>query len=354
MIEFHYETNCMPTNRRRSKRSNKWMKIIRRVHLYLGLILLPWVLFFGVSGFLFNHNSTFFGGSNEFIQEFNRDEVDLIAAHPTTDLSIAAAGILAQINSDSADYQIKNADDVALNGYLQFTGPTDKGAATVTIDPVNGTASISIQSKPAIAQDRADFEGKKVSVESLNTEQIAEQAALLLKAIGIEPQRAMELKSRGAAELRFQVIDASGRSWNTTYNLATEKLSARASDDVSHFNLYSALTRLHKQHGYPDQVSARWFWTLFTDTTALTLIFWGLSGAIMWWQMKPTRLIGIAGLSLAAVLAALIFGGAYNNLNYSRARETPAATQSRDAGKSREAGKPAKELKLQATNQNQK
>src|SRR5262245_25994080 len=35
------------------------MHVVRRLHLYLGLFLLPWAILYGVTGFLFNHPSAF-------------------------------------------------------------------------------------------------------------------------------------------------------------------------------------------------------------------------------------------------------------------------------------------------------
>src|SRR5262245_19068501 len=38
-----------------SRRWSAALRWLRRIHLYSGLLLFPWILFFGVSGLLFNH-----------------------------------------------------------------------------------------------------------------------------------------------------------------------------------------------------------------------------------------------------------------------------------------------------------
>ena len=38
------------------------LRLIRRIHLYTGLFMTPWVFLYGVSGFLFNHPGAFSGG----------------------------------------------------------------------------------------------------------------------------------------------------------------------------------------------------------------------------------------------------------------------------------------------------
>tara|TARA_Y100000589_G_scaffold294654_1_gene300497 strand:- start:1892 stop:2071 length:180 start_codon:yes stop_codon:yes gene_type:complete len=47
-------------------------------------------------------------------------------------------------------------------------------------------------------------------------------------------------------------------------------------------------------------------WAVIVDVMGALMIFWGLSGIFMWWQMKPTRRLGmisvIAGLALSIAL----------------------------------------------------
>ena len=43
----------------RPRRSFSWMRLVRRVHLYSGLFLVPLVLLYGVTAFLFNHPAAF-------------------------------------------------------------------------------------------------------------------------------------------------------------------------------------------------------------------------------------------------------------------------------------------------------
>ena len=57
-----------PTRARRRPRGRwlaKLMKLVRRVHMYTGLLMFPWVLLFGLSGMLFNHPNFGESGSGE-------------------------------------------------------------------------------------------------------------------------------------------------------------------------------------------------------------------------------------------------------------------------------------------------
>ena len=51
------------------------------------------------------------------------------------------------------------------------------------------------------------------------------------------------------------------------------------------------------------------------------MVLWGITGVLMWWQIKPTRLVGVAGISIAAVVAFLVtVGGTLEELEFSPPR----------------------------------
>jgi hypothetical protein len=58
---------------------------------------------------------------------------------------------------------------------------------------------------------------------------------------------------------------------------------------------------------YPGQVSARWLWAILVDLMGAALMFWGLTGLLMWWQIKKLRRVGgaviLAGVGSIALLA---------------------------------------------------
>ena len=63
------------------------------------------------------------------------------------------------------------------------------------------------------------------------------------------------------------------------------------------------LLRLHTAHGYPGEANARWYWAVVVDAMAFVMVFWGLTGLVMWWQIKATRRAGAVVLTLSAVAA---------------------------------------------------
>lgn len=59
--------------------------------------------------------------------------------------------------------------------------------------------------------------------------------------------------------------------------------------------------RLHTSHGQPPHWNGRMYWSLILDAMAIAMVTWGISGLVMWWQIKRTRLIGSV-----VILASLI------------------------------------------------
>lgn len=71
----------------------------------------------------------------------------------------------------------------------------------------------------------------------------------------------------------------------------------------------SFLLRLHTAHGYDVQANSRWFWAIAVDMMFASMCFWGLSGVVMWWQIKKTRKIGFVFLVVSAIVATLLAFG---------------------------------------------
>ena len=146
---------------------------------------------------------------------------------------------------------------------------------------------------------------------------IAILATELVEEAGLSIIGPMEKAERGNSEVCFQLETiADGRLWNVVYQLADGSVSARPAEDGHGLDFYSMVSRLHKTHHYPDRFGARWAWSAFADATGITMVFWGLSGLIMWWQMKPTRVLGVVGISIATVLALLVFTGTFRGLTF--------------------------------------
>ncbi|MFM8272043.1 MAG: PepSY domain-containing protein, partial [Gemmata sp.] len=112
-------------------------------------------------------------------------------------------------------------------------------------------------------------------------------------------------------DLSFRMTDGE-KTWVVTYNALTGTVSGTSAESVlppDELSTRRFLTRMHLAHGYPGDTGAKWFWAVIVDAMAFVMVFWGVSGLFMWWQLKGARLPGFAVLLCSAAAAtALGFG----------------------------------------------
>jgi len=120
------------------------------------------------------------------------------------------------------------------------------------------------------------------------------------------------LRVRTAPELTF-TAEADDRRWSVRCNLTTGEVVAREAGAGGSVIRSTAgfITRLHLTRGYPSNgdVNVRWWWALIVDATAFLMLLWGVSGLVMWWQMKGQRKWGALTLGACGVVTWLIWTG---------------------------------------------
>jgi hypothetical protein len=72
---------------------------------------------------------------------------------------------------------------------------------------------------------------------------------------------------------------------------------------------------MHTTHVYPNEQNTKWYWTVIVDVMAFVMVFWGVSGIFMWWQIKATRKLGFIILVLSLIAATLLGVGMHDFLN---------------------------------------
>jgi hypothetical protein len=115
-------------------------------------------------------------------------------------------------------------------------------------------------------------------------------------------------------DLNFRVQDATGRTWKVVANTLTGSLSGSVVEDTrepSDLSIRRYLLRLHVAHGYPTSGGVRWWWAIIVDAMAFIMVFWAVSGLLMWWQLKATRKLGVVMLLLSAGAAVWLALGMY-------------------------------------------
>jgi len=113
-------------------------------------------------------------------------------------------------------------------------------------------------------------------------------------------------------QLTFQ-LERDGQQYGVNYNLLDGRATANPLGAGEDSGTRRFLLRLHTSHGFPISQNARWFWAVLVDAMAVSMVFWGFSGVLMWWQLKKTRLLG-AGAFAASILAASLVASSMHDL----------------------------------------
>ena len=64
---------------------------------------------------------------------------------------------------------------------------------------------------------------------------------------------------------------------------------------------------MHFTSDYPREIGIRTFWAVAVDAISLLMMFWVLSGILMWWQMKVVRQIGMIVFIVSIIVAATFY-----------------------------------------------
>jgi hypothetical protein len=285
------------------KTFNHW---VRRIHLYSGLLLLPWVFLYGVTGFLFNHPSFFASSDSTF---FGPSETRGTPLEQIPTPAESAARLLTSINQTaSPPYELVD-DTAAYKSGLRATFTAENGRnMALTLDPHSLGGNVrpfgAARTIEAEGKKEAPFEQKKLALEVSPKELLTEAVPKILANIGytnttkLKPEMpALTFKMRGGEE-----------TWLVTYNEGSGNLTGERvrESDAPTMPFRQFLLRLHLTHHYPSEFGIRWVYAVVVDVMSLTMLFWGVSGVIMWLQIKRTRVLGALLLLLALVSVAAI------------------------------------------------
>lgn len=362
-------TDAKPSPKR-SAFSREAMQWTRRLHLYTGLFLLPWVFLYGVTGVLFNHPTWF---SDTFQMSFSQDAVEgtslgqmipavdianLVVAelNETSDskytlldpekISYGRTGLNAAfVGADQKDYQVflnETADGGTIREPRRRKGGGGGG---------NGGGGNSKEAKgehqPNSERNQGDSKNEKSDADKprgnkgeLKTGEqrspsrrgsranvapfaidsgleVADSPIMLFEEAlpTILARSGFEGASISAVSLEpisFKIKDDK-KTWNVQYDVATGSVSGtedkpeEGEAQLSSMSFRRYLLQLHKARGYPgEEVNVRSIWAVFVDAMSFTMCFWGISGVVMWWQIKRTRPIGTALLGISVALAGII------------------------------------------------
>lgn len=300
------------------------MKLVRRVHLYSGIFMFPFVLLYGVTGWLFNHPSYFTG-----------DETTAIVASEVADGKLAqltapslmATEIVAAINKNFSDDDnapesrhvvLTDVREPQYSGFMNFTVRGENGNHSVTLDPSTGDGEV--RTRPQSKTEREQAVQRKqnnplhtVRKVKIEHNAVAEATKILpaaLNQLGLDGDKVES--GRRSPSLSFSA-EVDGVPTIINCNLGSGDILAVREDALPETETKNFLQRLHLSRRYSPHFNIQWFWALLVDGMVVSMVFWGLSGMIMWWQIKRTRLLGGGFLVASIVCTAFLATGMHDH-----------------------------------------
>jgi hypothetical protein len=281
------------------------------MHLYLGLFLLPWALLYGVSGFLFNHPTAF---PDQPTRTFGSDDVRGTPLEGLPRPAELAEEVVAVLNEKGGSYRLVRPEDAAFTRSRVLIIARGEGVEhSVVVELPGGSGHV--RSKPTVTEEAPGPFAAKAGVRTATSlpDRLQEGMPTVLNKLGID---ASEASIPGLVPDLTFYLEADGRVWRVTYQPQRGSVSARLADAPGQSLTFRRfLTGLHLAREYPAGGGVRWYRALFVDAMAFVMVFWAVSGLLMWWQIKAVRGWGAVVLVASGIVATLMALGMYRVLS---------------------------------------
>ena len=254
-------------------------RVLRRVHMYAGLLMLPWVLLFGLSGILFNHPNL---GEEVVGRPVPADELGRAGIAPWDARQIAER-VLERVHADGQPALRLDPDHSAeLTGFTVLSAPSPQGQHMLLLD-MQEARGVLVSRTARRAPEGSTFPKRQVPLADVSTKAVEQSLGGLLEARQLTSLGPLRAHPKIAPELRFVVRDADDAQWNLTYDLGSGTLSGRKRDVLPNVGRRScsAAARTHTSAAF----GVLWLWALSPTCSASHVS--GLVRMIMWWQLKP-------------------------------------------------------------------
>lgn len=274
-------------------------KLNRRIHLYAGLFMIPYIFIFGLSGIIFNHPTIL--NERSFDSFTLNEEESFISTFPDTEKLATSITNLIVLDGVISNPEIKN---IQYNNTMILRNKNDVADYRINIDIP--TSKVQLLTLPDFVNDIRVSNGNYMN-SNINSEELLDKAEQLLKNKGITPGTS---RIQRVPNLEFDLKNDT-KNYRVTYSFTSGNY--RIDDlDKRKFKPNYLLTNLHQVHGYPVAgFSIQWLWVFFADSLAVLMIIWAVSGLIMWYKMKRLFTIGVILLSISILVFIIIFINSY-------------------------------------------
>lgn len=277
--------------------------LARRVHLYTGLFLLPWVFLYGITGAMFNHQGLFPEGRSISIPHATVAGSAMSDFPTPTELAKQVAIAINDANDD-VSVTVNDDEGAKFTNNIMFEATSSGGKHVMHINPHDHQSHL-------VELPEEDFKPVKL-ISDLKTIRLAEDpqdiASRSAKHILIESGIDFDgtLRPHGWTKLNF-LATVNGQPSRVTYVLKDGHIDITQYDGNPGMSLRGFFLRLHTSHGQSPSWTARMVWSLFVDTMAFAMFSWGLTGLLMWWQIKRVRLVGGIVMTSSIIAAVAMY-----------------------------------------------
>lgn len=302
----HAGTSEVTENNRGPHRRPLWSRVkilVRRIHLYSGLFLLPWVFLYAVTGAMFNHQNLF---PDVSIQHVNGVASVDAAMHEFPSSARLAQQVVDTLQALSGDTAIT----LPVNHRAEFTNEVmfevNKSGIrhVVHIDPVSKASRVLTHPRNEESPETLLNAINNINLDPNPLDAAQASAKQILSSVGIESESS--LRPFGWTKLNF-LANVDGEPARVTYVLKDGHVDVTKYSDQDGMTQRHFLMRLHTSHGQPPHWNGRMFWSVAVDVMAIAMVCWGLTGIFMWWQLKRSRLLGTVVIALSVVTATVMY-----------------------------------------------
>jgi len=297
------DTNDEQPVRRRRSGWSRFMILTRRVHLYAGLFLLPWVLLYGATGAMYNHVGLF---PEVEIRKIAPSVIDNSGIRDFPAPNVLADRVVEALHlaADGVDIQIDATHEPQFTNDFMFEVHESGTQHVVEMDPSGVDAHI-VTRKPSDSPDRSHIPSIHYIKLTPNPWETARTAAQqILDDAGIVGDQ--QPKGFGWTKLNF-LARLEGQPVRITYVLKDGHIDIDPYQPDGEMPLRQFLLRMHTTHGQSPHWNGRMIWSVVVDVMAIAMVTWAITGVIMWWQIRRTRLIGFAVIALSIGTAAITY-----------------------------------------------
>ena len=232
--------------------------------MYLGLFLLPWLLFFGISGIFFNHPSW---GEDVRGSRVGSEDIAALGDLGPWDPDKAASKVVQALNqqrNEAAQLRLDPDYEGHFEGFTVLQAKSPDGAYSLIWD-VEEARGVLVERRARTRVDADVFPTAEVKLPEFGVERVEAGVTGLLESRRLPAASELRLHPRIAPELRFRATDAEGQSWNLTFNPRSGEVHGRKTDAFPNLGVGQIFAMLHTTHHFPLRVGPLWFWALFED-----------------------------------------------------------------------------------------